>query len=103
MEKGVIYGSGNVLGYDRDGRDYVVNEDQAKTVRLIYEMYAQGNGLKAIKWELERRGIRTAMGNTEWHISSISRVLKNPLYIGTLTYHRQYTPAILLYVAAVSG
>ena len=95
MEKGVIYGSGNVLGYDRDGRDYVVNEDQAQTVRLIYDMYAQGKGLKAIKWELERRGIRTAMGNTEWHISSISRVLKNPLYIGTLTYHRQYTPDFL--------
>ena len=95
MEKGVIYGSGNVLGYDRDGRDYVVNEDQAQTVRLIYDMYAQGKGLKAIKWELERRGIRTAMGNTEWHISSIFRVLKNPLYIGTLTYHRQYTPDFL--------
>src|SRR5699024_5667694 len=33
---GVLYGNGNVLGYDRAGSTYVINEDQAETVRMIY-------------------------------------------------------------------
>ena len=66
MEKGVIYGNGNVLGYDRDGDQYVVNPEQAETVRCIFNWYAGGMGLKKIKWELERRGMRTAMGKDKW-------------------------------------
>ena len=66
MEKGVIYGNGNVLGYDRDGDQYVVNPEQAETVRCIFNWYAGGMGLKKIKWGLERRGMRTAMGKDKW-------------------------------------
>lgn len=66
MEKGVIYGNGNVLGYDRDGDQYVVNPEQAEKVRCIFNWYAEGMGLKKIKWELERRGMRTAMGKDKW-------------------------------------
>lgn len=33
---GVIYGNGNILGYDRVGDTYVINEKQAETVRMIY-------------------------------------------------------------------
>ena len=32
MEKGVIFGNGNVLGYDRAGREYVVNPSQSEIV-----------------------------------------------------------------------
>ena len=45
-DKGVLYGSGNILGYDRDKAKgtYVINEEQAETVRMIYDMYSAGKG-----------------------------------------------------------
>ena len=95
MEKGVVYGNGNVMGYDRSGREYVANPDQREIVRNIFKWYSEGKGLKAIKWELEKSGAKTAMGKTNWDLSTISRILRNRLYIGTLTYHRQYTPDFL--------
>ncbi len=46
-DKGVLYGSGNILGYDRDKAKgtYVINEEQAETVRMIYDMYSAGKGI----------------------------------------------------------
>lgn len=95
MEKGVIFGNGNVLGYDRVGREYVVNPSQSEIVRDIFKWYSEGKGLQAIKWELEKSGAKTAMGKTTWDLSTISRILQNRLYVGMLTYHRQYTPDYL--------
>ena len=33
FENGVLYGNGNILGYDRVGRELVVNPEQAETVK----------------------------------------------------------------------
>lgn len=46
-EKGVLYGNGNILGYDLDKihKTYIINEEQAETVRMIFEQYATGDGL----------------------------------------------------------
>lgn len=33
-ENGSLYGNGNILGYDRVGNTYVINEEQAETVRM---------------------------------------------------------------------
>lgn len=33
-ENGVLYGNGNIIGYDRVGNTYVINEEQAETVNL---------------------------------------------------------------------
>ena len=35
MDKGVVYGNGNILGYQRVGKQMVLDPEQAKTVRLI--------------------------------------------------------------------
>ncbi len=51
----MIYGTGNVLGYDKVGPEYVINEVQAKTVRKIFDMYLAGNGSQKIKKQLEKR------------------------------------------------
>ena len=47
-DNGVLYGNGNILGYDRLGDTYVINEDQAETVRIIYDLYLKGNGFNKI-------------------------------------------------------
>ena len=55
FENGVIYGTGNILGYDKVGKDFVINEDQAKIVRFIYESFLKGNGCTTIKYQLEKK------------------------------------------------
>ena len=95
---GVLYGTGNILGYNRIRRKsdpdkknaigdksvptFEVVPEQAETVRLIFEMYAEGYGLKRIKNYLEQNGYKTATGKTKWFESSLSRILGNPMYIG---------------------
>ena len=95
MENGVFYGNGNILGYDRVGKDMVINPEQAKTVRMIYDMYLSGMGMKKIQYTLEQEGRLTASGKTNWHGSNISRILRNSFYCGIITYHKQFTPDFL--------
>lgn len=95
MEKGTFYGNGNILGYDRVGKDMVVNPEQAKTVRMIFDMYLNGAGLRTIQFNLEQAGRLTSMGKSNWHMSNISKVLQNSFYCGIITYHKQYTPDFL--------
>ena len=53
MDNGVFYGNGNILGYDRiDKNTFVINPEQAKTVRMIFDQYLNGCGTKTIKQEL---------------------------------------------------
>ncbi len=104
MENGVIYGNGNILGYDRkvtpiDEKnkivEMVINPEQAKTVKMIFEWYLGGWGLEKIKYELEKEGRLTATGKTKWFVSVISKTLKNPFYCGTMVYRKQYVPEYL--------
>lgn len=96
MEHGVIYGNGNILGYDRvDKNHFVINPEQAKTVRMIYDMYLSGMGVTKIQYELEKAGRLTATGKEKWFASYISHMLRNSFYCGIITYHKEYTPDYL--------
>jgi len=95
MNNGVVYGNGNILGYDRVGKEMVINPEQAQTVRLIFDMYLDGCGLVKIKDELERRGYKTSQGKDKWFPTVISHVLKNSFYCGIMTYHKEYVPDYL--------
>ena len=95
MENGVYYGNGNILGYNRVGKELVIDPEQAKTVRKIYDWYLDGMGVRQIQFELEKEGVLTAMGKTRWYESNISKILKNPFYAGILEYHKQFTPDFL--------
>ncbi len=104
MANGVVYGNGNILGYKRveslleNGKkqvDFVIDPEQAETVRLIFDMYLAGDGLVRIQNELERRGHKTAMGKDRWYPTVISHVLSNSFYCGIMTYHKEYTPDYL--------
>lgn len=95
FENGVIYGTGNILGYDRVGDKMVVNEEQAETVKLIFSLFLKGMGTTDIKYELEKQGRLTAMGKKKWSASTITRVLQNPFYCGTIVYRKSYIPDFL--------
>ena len=91
-EKGTIYGSGNILGYDRVGHDYVINKEQAETVRMIFDLYLEGElGADRIAAEMVRRGRLTATGTDKWTHSIINRILKNPTYMGYMAYGKSFS------------
>lgn len=95
MENGTFYGNGNILGYDRKGKELVINPEQARMVRKIYDWYLDGWGVRKIQFELEKEGILTSTGKTRWYESNISKILRNPFYAGIIEYHKQFTPDFL--------
>ena len=95
FQNGVMYGNGNILGYDRVGKELIINPEQAETVRMIYNLYQEGMGARSIQYELEKRGRLTAMGLKNWSPANITRILKNPFYCGIIVYRKQYVPDYL--------
>lgn len=63
-----------------------VNEDEAKVVKLIFEMCAYKNyGRVRIAREINERGYLTKKGN-KFSDGAIYRILNNPIYIGRKKY-----------------
>ena len=91
-EKGTLYGNGNILGYDRVGDTYVINPEQAKTVRMIYDMYLHdGIGTGKIAQRLTELGRLNASGENKWSHGVISRILNNQTYMGIMAYGKSYS------------
>lgn len=91
FQNGIPYGNGNILGYNRVGREYIKNEEQAAIVREIFDLYLAGNGMQRIKDEMERTGRKTSTGRSNWTCAAVSRILQNPFYSGTIVYRKQIT------------
>ncbi|MGC4019945.1 MAG: recombinase family protein [Muricomes sp.] len=90
--KGVVYGNGNILGYNRVDGKYIVNEEQAETVRMIFDMYLnEGIGTIKIANELCNRRRVAASGQVKWTSSNVSRVLGNPTYMGYAVYGKSFS------------
>ena len=87
-DNGVLYGNGNILGYDRVGDTYVINEEQAETVRIIFDLYLQGYGSMRIAKMLTEQKRKTASGIVKWNVSNIMRAIKNATYTGTKCYNK---------------
>jgi len=89
--QGVLYGNGNILGYNRVDDTYQINEDQAESVRTIFNLYSQGIGIRKLVTELEVRNLKNSIGTTKWYMSTIQRILDNTTYFGTMTYGKTYS------------
>ena len=89
-DNGVLYGNGNILGYDRLGDTYVINEDQAETVRIIYDLYLKGNGFNKIVNELVRLKRKDSSGMVRWDATKVSRILHNATFKGYQGYYKSY-------------
>lgn len=89
-DNGVLYGSGNILGYDRVGDTYVINEEQAETVRMIFDMYLKGMGFTKICHELTRLKRKDSSGLVRWECTKVSRILHNATYKGYQGYLKSH-------------
>lgn len=90
MEKGVVFGT-SILGYHLKGGKLAVNEDEAKIVRLIFDLYIAGKGTHLIRKELENRGISSPKGYARWQAITILNILKNEKYAGILKQRKRIT------------
>ena len=83
---GTIFGTGNVLGYDKVDGNYVIDPTQAETVRMIFSLCIDGVGIRKICNNLEENGKLTSTGKSVWRPTTVARILKNPVYCGKIFY-----------------
>lgn len=65
-----------------------IYEPEAKFVRMIFEMYADGYGCVAIARQLTLLGARPHRSN-EFNRSSVAHILKNPTFIGKVVWNQK--------------
>ena len=111
-KNGEFVGGTTPYGYKKDPKDIhhlIIDEDEAKNVRLIYKMALNGAGvLKICKYlnnnnilcrkEIQRRNkYQISLESTieesryKWSKTTVSNVLTNETYIGNLVYNRTGT------------
>lgn len=66
-------------------KKYVVNEEEAQLIRNAFQFYADGHSLRYIHEYFKEKQIKTRYGK-DFRTSTISRMLLNDFYIGTLRY-----------------
>jgi DNA invertase Pin-like site-specific DNA recombinase len=72
-----------LLGYERDeNKQIIINEDEAKVVRLIFELYSNDKSLYDIAKHLSSMGLKTKSGNVNYYEFAVSRILDNEKYTG---------------------
>lgn len=76
-------GGRRAYGYQRGMQGLI--DDEARTVREIYARYLAGDSLRAIAWDLNKRGVPTVTGST-WTTTGINRILVAPRYAGLLVF-----------------
>jgi DNA invertase Pin-like site-specific DNA recombinase len=86
-----IYGYKNVRIFDdkqNPKTKYEINETEAKVVKLIFDLYAKGNGLKNIAMYLNKNEYKPRSGNI-WSKNTIANILKNEVYIGWIVFNKR--------------
>ena len=80
------------LGYDRgENGELKVNPEQAKTVRMIYKMFLDGNSFYRIAAELTQRRIPTPYGKEIWRDRTVKNILQNEKYRGDALLQKRYS------------
>lgn len=99
-----------LLGYEtsEDG-DMVVEEEGAKTVRVIFFMYAIGYAKEVIAQTMTEAQRRTGwfgrdrdgnrIYNTHWSVGAVLSILKNERYVGDVRAQKTYTPDPLTHLS----
>lgn len=83
IEKGVVAGSNNILGYRKNKGKLEIVEEEAEIVRKIFELYVcEGIGTTKLSYELfETYGFTNSKGNPI-HPANIRDIIRNPKYKG---------------------
>ncbi|MEG1882012.1 MAG: recombinase family protein [Clostridia bacterium] len=79
------------LRHREDGSSYlVIDEEQARAIRRVFELYLQGYGVIGIAKKMTQDGYKTAQNAKAWSGSTVSVILKNEIYIGDILMQKTY-------------
>ncbi|MBL0320114.1 MAG: recombinase family protein [Alphaproteobacteria bacterium] len=96
--KGMWMGGPPPLGYDIKEKKLIVNEEEAHTVRLIFETFIMKRSMKLLVAELRRIGARTKLrttctgkqlGGNKFDPATLYKILNNPVYLGKIRHKGQ--------------
>lgn len=92
MKRGELIGFQGCLGYDYDASDKSihVNKEEAEIVKLIFQMYIEGQGATLIKNELNNLGFKSKKGNL-WTQSTVIGIIRNEKYKGDILLGKTFT------------
>ena len=91
-----IFLTPKLLGYDVDEEgNLVINEEEAKTVRLCYYLFLNGFPTTEIAEILMQLKRKTKLGNTKWSSGTIVSLLRNERYCGDVLSRKTFTPNYL--------
>lgn len=92
VEKGIVPGSNNIYGYTKNKGKLVVDEEQAKFVKLIFEIYVTENiGVHKLGFKLfEEYGVTNYSGKPIAG-TVIKNIIRNPKYKGYFCAHKETT------------
>lgn len=92
VEKGIVPGSNNIYGYTKNKGKLVIDEEQAKSIRLIFETYVSENiGVHRLGFKLfDEYGVCNYSGKP---IAGgvIKNIIRNPKYKGYFCAHKETT------------
>ena len=98
-KRGKFCGGVPMLGYHSDpfSKKLLINEEEAATVRLIYEKYMALESIQATVAEINRLGLKTrewvsaSTGKRHsakpWNTTSVHRILTSPIYAGYVSHY----------------
>jgi site-specific DNA recombinase len=96
-KKGLVVKESFLYGYtyDKNKNTYMVNEDEAKIIRMIFDYYTDPNstfkGINGIALHLTDIKASTKRGAKVWHRQVVRQILMNEAYTGTLYQNRWNT------------
>ena len=94
-QKGMWMGGTVPLGYDAINRKLRINEQEAKTVRLLFELYLKLGSVRLLQEECQRLGLRTKLrtmldgrqsGGTAFSRGHLYLIISNQIYIGRIPH-----------------
>lgn len=89
MKQGrTVITNGKMWGYNQVNGELVINEEEAKVVRFVFEQYSSGKGFRTIANELERMGIKNKNGNP-FSLTTLQRMIRNEKYKGVLVCNKR--------------
>lgn len=104
-KKGKYIGGKTVLGYDVDraNRKLVINKEEAKLVREIFDLYLELKSFLKVAMALNDKGYRTkryvtksgkVMGSNKFKNTNIQLILQYVLYTGKVKYNGALYPGL---------
>lgn len=93
FKEGVVHvNTKTFLGFDKDKNGkIIINPEEAKTVRIIFDMYLSGSSQREIVDFLMKNQYKNGRGLVAWKVANIQSILTNEKYCGDAILQKNYT------------